>query len=218
MDSVCPSIPDGSVVLDGGDGQLYRQDNGRLRAMTVETWRALGSRPYTTYPSTMLQNCERGNPVMLDPTTPAPPTTTPAPGPDFDPTLYAIIHRDTYVASGDLHALTVRFGTVSLSTYAPRDMTQAFLMSTDGRLRNSNGYGAYLEHAEGCLVPTIRDDPTDSGVWTVTPTGEAYTHTLVSACGAALHAETGVTNVDLAGQTDGTAWFLVPVGSSAGGR
>lgn len=210
----CPIIPDGTVVLDGGDGQLYRQDTGRLRAMTVDTWRALGSLPYTTYPSSMLQNCERGNPVMLDPTTPAPPTTTPAPGPDFDPTLYAIIHRDTYMDSGDLHALTVRFGTVSVSPYAERDLTQAFLMSTDGRLRNANGSGPYLEHAEGCLLPMLRDEPSENGTWTVTPTGEAYVSRIVSSCGGALHAETGVTNVDLTGQTDGTAWFLVPIGRS----
>jgi hypothetical protein len=211
----CPIIPDGTIVLDGGDGQLYRQDNGRLRAMTVETWRALGSLPYTTYPSSMLQNCERGNPVMLDPTTPAPPTTTPAPGLEFDPTLYAIIHRDTYMDSGKVHVLTVRFGTVSVSPYAQRDLTQAFLISTDGRLRNASGSGPYLEHAEGCLLPMLRDEPTNDGVWTVTPTGEAYTYRLVSACGAALHANENSTAVDLARQTDGTSWFLVPIGRGA---
>lgn len=211
-------IPDGTVVLDGGDGQLYRQDNGRLRAMTPETWRALGSPQYTTYPSTMIQMCERGNPVMLDFTTPAPTTPTPSLDvPSWDPTLYTIVHRDTYTDSGKVHVLTARFGSVSLSPYTQRDLTQVFLISTDGRLRNASGSGAYLEHAEGCLVPILRDEPTDDGVWTITPTGEASTHTLVSACGAALHAETDMTNVDLARQTDGTAWFLVPIGRSAGG-
>jgi hypothetical protein len=215
-DPSCSIIPDGTVVLDGGDGQLYRQDNGRLRAMTPETWRALGSPPYTTYPSYMLQNCDRGNPVMLDFTTPAPSTTTPSPVvPSWDPTLYVIIHRDTYMDSGKVHVLTARYGSVSLSPYTRRDLTHIFLISTDGRLRNASGSGVYVEHAEGCLVPTLRDDPTERGTWTITPTGEAYVSTIVSSCGAALHTETDMTNVDLTQHVEGTTWFVVPVGRSS---
>ena len=213
--ATCPIIPDGTVVLDGGTGQLHVQENGRLRAMSPETWRARGSPAYTTYQSYMLENCPMGDPVMLDPTTPAPVTTTPAPGPSFDPTLYAIIHRDTYMASGKLHVLTTRFGSVTLAPYAQRDLAQVVLMSTDGRIRSASGSGAYLEHNDGCLLPALRDDPSEDGVWTVSSTGEAYANTLVSACGAALHANEDSTSVDLARQMDGSSWFIVPVGRAS---
>lgn len=212
----CPIIPEGTVVLDGDTGQLYRQDNKTLRPMSPETWRSLGSQQYTVYKGYMLQNCEKGDPIMIEPTTPAPEpeTTTPAPV-SWDPTLYAIIHRDTYMNDEKLHVLTARFGSVSLEPYTQRDLAQVFLISTDGRLRNASGSGPYLEHTEGCLMPALRDESTNDGVWTITSTGEAYTNTLVSACGAALHANEGSTAVDLARQMDGSTWFLVPVGRAS---
>jgi hypothetical protein len=60
----------------------------------------------------------------------------------------------------------------------------------------ASGSGAYLEHNEGCLTPALREEPTDAGTWTVTPTGESYANTLVSACGAALHANENSHNLD----------------------
>jgi len=211
----CPIIPEGTVVLDGGTGQLYLYENKALRPMSTETWRDKGSPAYTTYQSYMLQNCTKGPAVIVVPTT-APSTTTPAPVRSaFDPTMYAIVHRDTYVESGKLHVLTAQFGSVSLTPYAQRNIAQIFLFSNEGRIRHAGGKGPYLEHSDGCLLPTLREEPSDEGIWTVTPTGEAYANALVSACGAALHANENSSAVDLARQIQGSAWFVVPVGSAS---
>jgi hypothetical protein len=140
--------------------------------------------------------------------------TQPIEGYTFNATLYVLIHRDTYMDSGKLHLLTSRYGTVSLAPYTQRDVTQIFLFSSDGRIRNASGSGAYVESEQGCLAPMLRTTPTQRGTWTLKPTGEAYTSTIVSLCGSALHANAGSTVVDLSQGSTGTQWFIIPVGTS----
>ena len=193
--------------------------------------------PVTFAPMTSLPTQEPTYPVTFAPTTPEPtyPTTfapmtglptleptyqvTPETGTppteepihDMDPTLYAITHRDTYLDTKKVHALTVRAGTISLEPFNKGDLSQTFLMSSSGRIRSASGNGVYIESDEGCLVPILRNEPSENG-WTVSPAGEESTYYIVSACGASLHAEPGSSNVDLARQTTGSQWYIMPIG------
>jgi hypothetical protein len=143
-------------------------------------------------------------------------TTTAAPGPDMDPTLYLLIHQDTYDMEGKLHVLAARFGSLILEPYRQRELSQIFFTNNMGMLRNGAGQGEYVEHNEGCLAPVLTRSPGDESTWQIRNTGKhQYSYRITSACGSPLHSEPGSTVVDLATSTSGTSWYVIPVGTAS---
>jgi allantoicase len=150
-------------------------------------------------------------------TAPAPTAAPTAPPsvPQVDPTLYIILHADTWYMQGRLHLLTWRDGSPVLEPYRRRDLSQVFLTNSMGFLRNGAGQGAYLKHNEGCLLPMFTMSPGQDAMWQTQATGAyEYEFKITSACGAPLHSTAGSTQVDLSNADQGTSWFIIPVGTA----
>jgi hypothetical protein len=211
--SACPTIPEGSIVVDAKDGQLYRYDMAQLRPMSNDTYRVLGSPAYTTYPSGSLDKCPRG-PVYIvqTTTTESPATTGPSGPPVFDGSLFIVVHGKSWTERGELKVIATRFGGATLESFKFKDFAQVFLINNDGFIRNLADRGLYLTSKTGCLATGMTVDAPDAG-WTFKKSaGSKYAYGLVSNCGSALSAVVGAREPALEKTADD--WFIVPVGTA----
>jgi len=211
--SACPTIPAGSIVVDAKDGQLYRYDMAQLRPMSNDTYRALGSPAYTTYPSGSLDKCPRGPVYTVQTTTTEPPATTGPSGPPvFDGSLFIVVHGKSWTERGELKVLATRFGGATLESFKFKDFAQVFLINNDGFIRNLADRGLYLTSKTGCLATGMTVDAPDAG-WTFKKSaGSKYAYGLVSKCGSALSATVGAREPVLEKTDDD--WFIIPVGKA----
>ena len=211
--SMCPTIPEGSIVVDAKDGQLYRYDMAQLRPMSNDTYRALGSPAYTTYPSGSLDKCPRGPVYIVQTTTTEPPATTGPSGPPvFDGSLFIVVHGKSWTERGELKVLATRFGGATLESFKFKDFAQVFLINNDGFIRNLADRGLYLTSKTGCLATGMTVDAPDAG-WTFKKSaGSKYAYGLVSNCGSALSAAVGAREPVLEKTDDD--WFIIPVGKA----
>jgi hypothetical protein len=211
----CPPIEDGTTVLDGTDGQLYRFENNALRPyMTQDIYRSWGSPQYKVFPKAVLDACYRGPAMSMKETTPAPATPDPTAG--QDPTVYVLIHGPTYDESGTLRVLTIRFNTIGLQVFNQRDPAQAFVVDTEKKLiRNLAGGGKLLASNDECLAPMTSDSSDSTGVsvqWSLRPTGShQYSYLVSSACGRSLFADAEDARV-ITLEEQGSPFYVVPVG------
>ena len=210
--STCPTIPDGTIVIDAKDGQLYKYDMAQLRPMSNDTYRTLGSPAYTTYPAGSLDKCPRG-PVYTVQTLTEPPVTTPPSGPPvFDGTLYILVHGKSWTEHGELKVVATRFGGATIESFKFKDLAQVFVINNDGFIRNLADRGLYLTSKTGCLATGATVDVPDAG-WTFKKSaGSKYAYGLVSKCGSALSATAGAREPVLEKTNDD--WFVVPVGKA----
>jgi hypothetical protein len=220
----CPQIEEGTTVLDGSDGSLYKFENNSLRPyMTQEIYKSHGSPQYTVFTKDQLKGCFRGPAMSLKETTPAPQDTTAAPTPtepQWDKTVYLLVHGPTYDRDGTLRVLTVKFGTLGLQAYNQRDPAQGFVMNAmSNMIRNVGGQGEYLASNEGCLAPMtttqVPQDDDTSVRWKLQPTGShQYSYVIRAECGRSLFAgEDDARVVTL--ESGGSPFYVVPVGSLA---
>lgn len=215
--SDCPIIPDGTVAVDGGTGQLFKFQSGSLRPMSMETYRALGSPNYTTYPSGTLTSCPRGPPVVAEASTTVPPVTNaPSTDPVFPGTLYVIVHADSWLRSQQLRVLASRFGTLGVEPFQFKALEQVFVINNAGYVRNVAGDGLYLTNAGDCLSPVMSKDVPLSP-WRISRAGDSpLEYTLVSSCGASLKASLGaqaaILEQGVFGSEVSENWYIVPVG------
>ena len=212
----CPVIPEGTVAVDGGDGQLYVFKSGTLRPMSMETYRAMGSPNYTTYPTGTLANCPRGPAMVVEASTTAPPVTTPSRDPVFPGTLYVIVHADSWLSTQQLKVLASRFGTLGVEPFQFKALEQVFVINNAGYIRNVAGDGLYLTNAGDCLSPVMSKDP-PLAPWRISRTGDSpLEYTLVSSCGASLKASLGaqaaILEQGVFGSEVSENWYIVPVG------
>ena len=211
--SACPTIPEGSIVVDAKDGQLYRYDMAQLRPMSNDTYRVLGSPAYTTYPSGSLDKCPRGPVYTVQTTTTEPPATTGPSGPPvFDGSLFIVVHGKSWTERGELKVVTTRFGGATLESFKFKDFAQVFLINNDGFIRNLADRGLYLTSKTGCLATGMVVDAPGAG-WTFKKSaGSKYAYGLVSKCGSALSATVGAREPVLEKTDDD--WFIIPVGKA----
>jgi hypothetical protein len=211
--SMCPTIPEGSIVVDAKDGQLYRYDMAQLRPMSNDTYRVLGSPAYTTYPSGSLDKCPRGPVYIVQTTTTEPPATTGPSGPPvFDGSLFIVVHGKSWTERGELKVIATRFGGATLESFKFKDFAQVFLINNDGFIRNLADRGLYLTSKTGCLATGMTVDAPDAG-WTFKKSaGSKYAYGLVSNCGSALSAAVGAREPVLEKTDDD--WFIIPVGKA----
>ena len=214
--SACPTIPDGSIVIDAKDGQLYKYDMAQLRPMSNDTYRTIGSPAYTTYPAGSLDNCPRGPVYTVQTTTTEPPATTGPSGPSgppvFDGTLYILVHGKSWTERGELKVIATRFGGTTLESFTFKDLAQIFMINNDGFIRNLADRGLYLTSKTGCLATGMTVDAPDAG-WTFKKSaGSKYAYGLVSNCGSALSATVGAREPVLEKTDDD--WFIIPVGKA----
>jgi len=222
----CPVIPEGTVAVDGGDGQLYKFENGALRPLSMDIYRAMGSPNYTTYPSGALTDCPRGSPVVAGQITTAAPnpsnpsnggvTTRPDTEPQFPGTLYIILHADSWISGKQLKVLASRFGSLSVESFLFKSLEQVFVINNAGYIRNVAGDGLYLTNAGDCLSPVMSKDAPLSP-WRLSRTGDSpLEYRLVSSCGASLKASLGaqaaILEEGVFGKEVTENWYIVPVG------
>lgn len=225
----CPPLTEDETILDGNTGSLYRVQSGALRMYPdIQVYRSWGSPQYRVFPSDAISACFKGLPMEPKPTPTSLPTQSPSttmppisietPGPAIDPSMYVMIHADTYENDGKIHVLATRFGGLVLEPYRTREYNQVFLTGS-GYIRSAAGQGEYLEHNEECRVPLLTISPDDDATWQMQNTGtHQYKYRVLSACGGLLRAESGKTTVDLGTDTpDGTTWYIVPVGTAESG-
>ena len=211
--SACPTIPEGSIVVDAKDGQLYRYDMAQLRPMSNDTYRVLGSPAYTTYPSGSLDKCPRGPVYIVQTTTTEPPATTGPSGPPvFDGSLFIVVHGKSWTERGELKVLATRFGGATLESFKFKDFAQVFLINNDGFIRNLADRGLYLTSKTGCLATGMTVDAPDAGWKFKKSAGSKYAYGLVSNCGSALSAAVGAREPALEKTDDD--WFIIPVGTA----
>lgn len=216
--STCPTIPEGAIVVDGKDGQLYKYEMAALRPMSSDTYRALGSPGYTTFPSGQLDKCPRGPVVVIQtmaPTTPPPATPTNSEQ-TFPGTLYILIHASSWTESAELKVLASRFGGATIEPFQYKALEQVFVINNNGYIRNLEGQGPYLGSHDDCLAPIMVQETPKTG-WKIQKSGDSkYGYRLVSSCGSSLSASIGAREPMLEktsmGGTD--TWFIVPVGKA----
>jgi len=207
----CPVIPENTVLVDGGSAEIYRFEGGALRPMSMETYRALGSPPYTTFPQGSLTNCPAGQPLVVQVTTMAPAPRPPAPVPRFDGTLFVLVHAPTWQRDGQLRVLSSRFGGLAIEPFENQSVDQAFLVNDGGYIRSLTGKGPYVSVSPDCMVPTLDQDPPKSG-WRITRTGQSpLGYRLVAPCGSRLVSSGRDVGLDRS-QGDAEDWFVVKVG------
>jgi len=210
--SACPTIPDGSIVIDAKDGQLYKYDMAQLRPMSNDTYRTIGSPAYTTYPAGSLDNCPRGPVYTVQTLTEPPATTGPSGPPVFDGSLYILVHGKSWTERGELKVIATRFGGATLESFTFKDLAQIFMINNDGFIRNLADRGLYLTSKTGCLATGMTVDAPDAG-WTFKKSaGSKYAYGLVSNCGSALSATVGAREPVLEKTDDD--WFIIPVGKA----
>jgi hypothetical protein len=220
--AACPIIPEGTILVDGKDGQIYKYQNASLRPMSMDAYRAIGSPNYTTYPDGKLAKCQKGAPISVADITTAPATpmatSTAAPGdhPMFPGTMYVIVHGETWNTRGELKVVSSRFGGASVEPFQFKSLEQVFLINDSGYIRNLDGQGLYLTSAGDCLAPLLSKDVPSTGWRMQRSGGGALGYRLVSPCGATLKASVGAREAILEksvfGGSASDEWYIVPVG------
>jgi len=211
----CPVIPNGTIAVDGANGTMYVAENGTIRPLAMDVYRAMGSPRYTVYQS--LQNCPRGAPYMIPQTTPAPTTVAPtSTDPQFPGTLYVIVHAASWLQNKRLDVLAARFGTPALEPFQFKSLEQVFVINNDGYIRSVANEGLYLTNAGDCLSPVLTKEAPLSP-WRVSRTGSSpLEYTMVSSCGASLKAALGsqapILEQGMFGSEVSESWYIVPVG------
>ena len=207
----CPVIPEGTVLVDGGSGQMFRFENGQLRPMSTETYRALGSPSYTTFPQGTLTNCARGSPIIAEVPTSAPTTPAPTRVPQFDGTLFVVVHGASWNRDGQLRVLSSRFGGLAIEPFEFKSLDQTWLINQAGYVRSVTGKGPYVTTSPDCMAPILDEDP-PSGGWRVLRTGQsAAGYRLIAPCGSRLVSPGRDVGLDKSG-SDQEDWFIVRVG------
>lgn len=213
----CPIIPEGTTLVDGGTGQMYKAEKGVLRPLSMDVYRAMGSPAYTTYPSGSLDQCSTG-PSYIIPTTTSAPSTTAAPStdPQFPGTLYVILHADSWLKDKQLKVLASRFGSLEVEAFQFKALEQVFVINNSGYIRSVSADGLYLTSAGDCLSPVMSKEAPLSP-WRISRTGTSpLEYTLVSSCGASLKAALGaqaaILEEGVFGSEVSENWYIVPVG------
>jgi len=213
----CPTIPEGAIVVDGKDGQLYKWDMAALRPMSTDTYRALGSPGYTTFPSGKLDKCPRGPVVVIETVAPTTPTPSSPSGPSdqtFPNTLYILVHAESWSEKGELKVLASRFGGATIEPFQYKALEQVFAINNNGYIRNLEGAGPYITSHDDCLAPIMSKETPKTG-WKIQKTGESkYGYRLVSTCGTSLSASVGAREPMLEKPSIGVTdvWYILPVG------
>ena len=211
----CPVIPEGTVLVDGGSGQMFRFENGQLRPMSTETYRALGSPSYTTFPQGSLTSCARGSPIIAEVPTSAPTTPAPTRAPQFDGTLFVIVHGASWNRDGQLRVLSSRFGGLAIEPFEFKSLDQTWLINQTGYVRSVTGKGPYVTTSPDCMAPILDEDP-PSGGWRVLRTGQsAAGYRLIAPCGSRLVSSGRDVGLDKSGGQDVSNqedWFIIRVG------
>jgi hypothetical protein len=213
----CPIIPEGTTLVDGGTGQMYKAEKGVLRPLSMDVYRSMGSPAYTTYPSGSLDQCSTGPPYIIPTTTPVPSTTAaPSTDPQFPGTLYVILHADSWLKDKQLKVLASRFGSLEVEAFQFKALEQVFVINNTGYIRSVAGDGLYLTSAGDCLSPVMSKEAPLSP-WRISRTGTSpLEYTLVSSCGASLKATLGaqaaILEEGVFGSEVSENWYIVPVG------
>ncbi len=216
--SECPTIPENAIVVDGKDGQLYKWQMAALRPMSSDTYRALGSPGYTTFPSGQLDRCPRGPVVVIE--TPPPTTPTPTSSPKdqtFPGTLYILVHAESWLKEQELKVLASRFGGATIEPFQYKSLEQVFVINNNGYIRNLEGNGPYLASHDSCMAPVMMKETPEMG-WKIQKAGDSkYAYRLVAHCGTSLTASIGAREPMLERPSTEQAsdtWYILPVGSA----
>ena len=216
--SECPTIPENAIVVDGKDGQLYKWHMAALRPMSSDTYRALGSPGYTTFPSGQLDRCPRGPVVVIE--TPPPTTPSPTSSPKdqtFPGTLYILVHAESWLKHQELKVLASRFGGATIEPFQYKSLEQVFVVNNNGYIRNLEGTGPYLASHDSCMAPVMMKETPEMG-WKIQKAGDSkYAYRLVAHCGTSLTASTGAREPMLERPSTEQAsdtWYILPVGSA----
>ena len=213
----CPIIPEGTTLVDGGTGQMYKAEKGALRPLSMDVYRAMGSPAYTTYPSGSLDQCSTGPPYVIPTSTSAPSTTAaPSTDPQFPGTLYVILHAASWLKNKELKVLASRFGTLEVEAFQFKALEQVFVINNTGYIRSVAGDGLYLTNAGDCLSPVMSKEAPLSP-WRISRAGTSpLEYTLISSCGASLKASLGaqaaILEEGVFGSEVSENWYIVPVG------
>ena len=216
--SECPTIPENAIVVDGKDGQLYKWQIAALRPMSSDTYRALGSPGYTTFPSGQLDRCPRGPVVVIE--TPPPTTPSPTSSPKdqtFPGTLYILVHAESWLKHQELKVLASRFGGATIEPFQFKSLEQVFVINNNGYIRNLEGNGPYLASHDSCMAPVMMKETPEMG-WKIQKAGDSkYAYRLVAHCGTSLTASIGAREPMLERPSTEQAsdtWYILPVGSA----
>jgi len=216
--SECPTIPENAIVVDGKDGQLYKWQMAALRPMSSDTYRALGSPGYTTFPSGQLDRCPRGPVVVIE--TPPPTTPSPTSSPKdqtFPGTLYILVHAESWLKEQELKVLASRFGGATIEPFQYKSLEQVFVINNNGYIRNLEGNGPYLASHDSCMAPVMMKETPEMG-WKIQKAGDSkYAYRLVAHCGTSLTASIGAREPMLERPSTEQAsdtWYILPVGSA----
>ena len=216
--SECPTIPENAIVVDGKDGQLYKWQMAALRPMSSDTYRALGSPGYTTFPSGQLDRCPRGPVVVIE--TPPPTTPSPTSSPKdqtFPGTLYILVHAESWLKEQELKVLAPRFGGATIEPFQYKSLEQVFVINNNGYIRNLEGNGPYLASHDSCMAPVMMKETPEMG-WKIQKAGDSkYAYRLVAHCGTSLTASIGAREPMLERPSTEQAsdtWYILPVGSA----
>jgi hypothetical protein len=198
--------------MERDTGALFRYENGGLRAYgSHDVYKSWGSPPYLVKSTDYLTRCFSKGPPMsarVIQTTP-PPNTTPAPHPSFDPTVYVMVHADSYLNNQGLNVLSLDFGQLNINEFVDKDLSQIWMINPDGHVRSVSGDGHYIAASDDCLAPTTLSRPSTATRWSIRPTGtHQYAYTMHAGCGTALARAGRGTTLTAKGDT----WFVVPVG------
>jgi len=210
----CPIIPEQALVVDGGDGQMFRFENGVLRPMSQEVYRSLGSPGYTTWPAGTLTNCAKGTPLVVVQTTTPPPQPEPTTVPRFGGTIYVLVDAMTWKRDGQLKVLSSRFGGLAIEPFEFKSVDQVFLLNDAGYMRSLTARGPYVTSSADCLVPSLETDP-PAGGWRIQRAGQSpLGYRVISSCGSRLMSSGRDVMLDTAAGDGGEEWYIIPVGSA----
>jgi len=213
--SQCPVIPEGTILVDGGTGQVYKFESGALRVMSMETYRALGSPSYTTWPAGSLDNCAKGPPLVVQVTTSAPTPQPDASVPRFDGTLYVLIHAMSWKRESQLKVLSSRFGGLAIEPFEFKSLDQTFLINDAGFMRSLTGRGPYVTSQTDCLAPMLETDP-PAKAWRITRAGSSpLGYRIMSPCGSRLVSNGRDVVLDNAVGDGAEEWYIVAVGKAS---
>ena len=189
-----------------------------LRPMSSDTYRALGSPGYTTFPSGQLDKCPRGPVVVIE--TPPPTTPTPTSSPKdqtFPGTLYILVHAESWLKHQELKVLASRFGGATIEPFQYKSLEQVFVINNNGYIRNLEGNGPYLASHDSCMAPVMMKETPEMG-WKIQKAGDSkYAYRLVAHCGTSLTASIGAREPMLERPSTEQAsdtWYILPVGSA----